>query len=238
MPIPFRPLSQCKAHSTASYILHLSRLAHFGVPFIMYILIAVWLREQEISDDLMASLSLLLSSRLPPESISAQRRSYVTYMYASSGDDAEAALPITLLESRSIISGSGTTGLRTWEAALAMSEYLMTKDGRALIRNKKVLELGAGTGLLSILCAKYLEAGRVVATDGDEGVVEALNTNVFLNGLEGLESMDTSQLLWGRTLPETVHERDDATHSYDVVLGADIVRSPRRAVSKPASHAL
>lgn len=105
-----------------------------------------------------------------------------------------------------------------------MSEYLMTNDGQALIRNKTVLELGAGTGLLSILCAKHLEASRVVATDGDEGVVEALNTNLFVNGLEGTESIGTSQLLWGRTLPETVHEYDNATHSYDVVLGADIVR--------------
>ena len=103
---------------------------------------------------------------------------------------------ITLLESRSVISAASNTGQRTWEAALHLVAYLASEDGvddntdrnsRLVgnrVRGKHVLELGAGTGLVSIVCARYLGAQLVLATDGDEGVVEALKTNLSLNGLD------------------------------------------------------
>jgi hypothetical protein len=109
------------------------------------------------------------------------RRKSRTYSYPHSTDDSNShERTVTLLEARSVISSSGTTGLRTWEAALLLGFYLVSETGRASIHGKRLFELGAGTGMLSILCAKHLGVAGVVATDGDEAVVDAIKTNLFL----------------------------------------------------------
>ena len=107
----------------------------------------------------------------------------------------------------------GTTGLRTWEAALHLGQYLCTDP--SLVGGKRVLELGAGTGYLSILCARQLGAAHVVATDGSDEVVVALAENFALNGLqEGPDArLSAAELRWGQELMDA---------DVDVVLGADI----------------
>ncbi|KAK8228727.1 putative methyltransferase-domain-containing protein [Phyllosticta paracitricarpa] len=171
----------------------------------------------EISDNLMSALSLLLSSNLPSESASAQAKSYVTYDFGQERT-------VTLLESRSIISSSGTTGLRTWEAALHLGAYLSTETGSQWIRGKRILELGAGTGLLSIFCAKHVDASRATITDGDEGVVDSIKTNVFLNELDTAANTESIVLRWGRScaLRDSLYYDEGQQNEYDVVLGADV----------------
>lgn len=132
---------------------------------------------------------------------------------------------VTLLERRNLISGSSTTGFRTWEAALHLGSYLLSKP--ALIAGKNVFELGAGTGFVSILCAKHLAAKHVTTTDGDEGVVEALTENLFLNGLDDEKKVNASALRWGWGLKGSWVEDEFETWPYDVVIGADIVSRPR-----------
>ncbi|OCK81091.1 hypothetical protein K432DRAFT_296320 [Lepidopterella palustris CBS 459.81] len=182
--------------------------------------------EDEISDDLISRLSMLLSSKLPSESIAAQQRAFVTYTYPTCTTESSASVEraITVFESRAVFSSSGTTGLRTWEAALHLGTFLTSEVGAKLIRGKNVLELGAGTGLLSILCARHLEASRVIATDGDEGVVDAIRTNIFLNGLENDEdrSIESAILRWGWALDATSFSEDYGIESLDVVIGADV----------------
>ncbi|KAK5127965.1 hypothetical protein LTR85_005082 [Meristemomyces frigidus] len=182
--------------------------------------------EDEISDELMTHLSSLISSNLPPEATAVQQKTYVTFssLPSSSNEvyDTGDEPTVTLLERRHLISGSLTTGFRTWEAALHLGSYLLTPEGSSLVRGKSVIELGAGTGFLSILCAKQLEAAHVTATDGDEGVVEALRENLFLNGLDDEEKVLTSILRWGRGLKGTWVEEDCEAWPYDVVIGADI----------------
>ncbi|OQO11017.1 hypothetical protein B0A48_05272 [Cryoendolithus antarcticus] len=123
---------------------------------------------------------------------------------------------------RNLISGSLTTGFRTWEAALHLGSYLLSADGQTLIKGKGVLELGCGTGFLSILCAKQLGASHVTATDGDQGVVEQLKDNLFLNDLDDGKQVYSSVLKWGHGLKGTWVEDDFDEHPYDTVIGADI----------------
>ncbi|KAJ4302470.1 hypothetical protein N0V88_002615 [Collariella sp. IMI 366227] len=152
-----------------------------------------------ISDSLMSSLSLLLSKPLPSETDAAQQRCYVTYHLSLL--QTETAYPnphITILESRSLISAAGTTGLRTWEAALHLGQYLCKNP--SLVENKRILELGTGTGYLAVLCAKYLGSEHVMASDGSDEVVSKLQDSFFLNEEEAWNG--------GRKL--------------DMVLGADI----------------
>jgi len=175
----------------------------------------------------MSRLSALIAMRLPPETTAVQQKTNVTFTCTSSGRrssvDFENEPTVTLLERRHLISGALTTGFRTWEAALHLGSYLLTSEGVEHVREKNVLELGAGTGFLSILCAKHLQAKHVASTDGDEGVVEALRENLFVNGLDDVEKVLTSILRWGQGLRGTWVEEDCETWPYDVVVGADIV---------------
>lgn len=158
---------------------------------------------------------------MPSELIAVQQRSYVTYSRARREESDET---ITILERRNLISGSLTTGFRTWEAALHLATYLWTELGRGMIKGKDVIELGAGTGLLSLLCAKHLGAGSVMATDGDQAVVEALTENASLNGSDPSTNFKSRILKWGHALGSLEDEAGKAAPRFDVVLGADIVR--------------
>ncbi|KJX97346.1 putative nicotinamide n-methyltransferase protein [Zymoseptoria brevis] len=183
-------------------------------------------QEDEISDDLMSHLSILISANLPSETTAAQQKSYVTFVCLPPGSDQDMdhrnEPSITLLERRHLISGSLTTGFRTWEAALHLGSYLLSPEGQRVINGKSVLELGAGTGFLAILAAKHLQARHVTTTDGDEGVVEALQENLFLNGLDDSTNVINSVLRWGSGLKGSWVEDDCEEFPYDVVIGADI----------------
>ncbi|KAI0391010.1 S-adenosyl-L-methionine-dependent methyltransferase [Xylariaceae sp. FL0594] len=200
--------------------------------------------EDEISDDLMNRIGALMTHGVPSEFDALKERAYVTFTCLAEvtstsqrqedgGIDEEPT--ITLLERRNLISGSRTTGHRTWEAALHLGAYLLTDAGRRLVEGRSVLELGAGTGFLAILCAKHLGATHVTTTDGDENVVDALKENLALNGLDaqgegegesgggdGQKSVLAKRLWWGEELEGTWVEKDFDAHPYDVVIGADI----------------
>ncbi|KAK3296596.1 S-adenosylmethionine-dependent methyltransferase-like protein [Chaetomium fimeti] len=171
-----------------------------------------------ISDNLTSALSHLLSQPLPSETDAAQQRDYVTYHLSPLQVSPVALDPphITLLESRSLISASGTTGLRTWEAALHLGQYLCADP--SAVKSRRVLELGTGTGYLAVLCAKYLGSDHVIASDGSDEVVDHLTDSFFLNGLQGSSEITAMQLSWGHALVGTEVDGGEL----DTVLGADI----------------
>lgn len=174
----------------------------------------------------MNALSILLYTPLPSEFASVQQKCYVTYSLSSlpgvhnSGGSTEQEARITLLENRSLISAAGTTGLRTWEAALHLGQFLC--ENPAVIRGKRVLELGAGTGYLSILCACHLEAAHVLASDGSDDVINNLPENLFLNGLQDSARLSPMDVKWGHALVGTEEEVWNGGRPVDVVLGADV----------------
>lgn len=150
----------------------------------------------------------------------AQQKVHVTYT---------APLPasndyrVTLSESPSLLASSGTTGFRTWEAALHLASFLCTTMGRTYVANRNVLELGAGTGFLSTLCARSLEANYVLATDGSHLVVQDMNANLALNGLQKSEMVEAKALQWGHALLGGPADQRDQDIFFDTVIGADVV---------------
>ncbi|TLD16484.1 uncharacterized protein PgNI_00095 [Pyricularia grisea] len=194
--------------------------------------------EHGISDDLATALTALMSQPTPSEATAAQQKSYVTYhLSLLDQPGSSSSKSITLLENRHLIAASGTTGLRTWEAALHLGQYLCL-HADALVSGRRVLELGAGTGYLSMLCAAHLGAAHVVASDGSDDVVANLPEGAFLNGLqqEGdaaaaggtakkvataavVQPMD---LKWGHALVGTEDDRWNGGEPVDLVLGADV----------------
>ncbi|MCJ1425884.1 hypothetical protein MMC29_003785 [Sticta canariensis] len=175
-------------------------------------------QEDVVSDDLVACLAQLVAQPLISASVAAQQKSYVTYTAPSFEMDAP---ELTIFEARSLLASSGTTGLRTWEAALFLGTYLFSSAGKYIVQ-KNILELGAGTGFLSILCAKHLGARYVLATDGSGAVVNDLESNIFLNGLEGAEIINAGMLNWGHMLNDEILKGGDENRSYDLIIGADV----------------
>jgi predicted nicotinamide N-methyase len=149
--------------------------------------------------------------------------------------------PIRIREAKHIIGSGPTTGLRTWEACLRLAHFLYRNQD--LIQGKNVLELGAGTGFLSIFCLLVLGAKNVVATDGNEQVLDGLRENIALNRSSFVKlncpEPITKKLYWGddEDLDELkitlLHSNDpDAGGTQgsalipDIILGADITYHP------------
>lgn len=168
----------------------------------------------------MDCFSSLVASNIPSEAVAAQQKSYVTYTLASLSSSNQAYPEITLLEARNLLSGAGTTGLRTWEAAFHLGNYLCSN--KELVEGKSILELGAGTGYVSILCTKHLNALHVIATDGSDDVVAELPTNFFLNGLQDTSQVEAKELKWGHALIGGEHPEWNEGRNVDIVIGADI----------------
>ncbi|KAL6838164.1 putative methyltransferase domain-containing protein [Trichoderma camerunense] len=177
--------------------------------------------EHGVSDGLMSSLSVLFSTPAPNEDDAVQQKCRVVYHLASLPDH-EAS--INLFENRSLVAAGGTTGLRTWEAALHLGQLLCQDP--SIVSRKRVLELGTGTGYLAILCIKYLGSTHVIASDGSDDVINNLPENLFLNQLEGSDAIRPMDLKWGYALVGTEEERWNGGRPLDVVLGADITYDP------------
>ena len=173
----------------------------------------------------MSALSVLLSTPLPPEAASVQQKCYVTYYLSELQAPAVPNPHITLLENRSLIAASGTTGLCTWDAALHLGQYLSRNP--EVVRHKRVLELGAGTGYLSILCARYLDAAHVLASDGSDDVINNLPENLFLNNLQESSSVTPMDVKWGHALLGTEEDVWNGGRPVDIVLGADVTYDHR-----------
>jgi len=171
----------------------------------------------------MNCLTALMATPAVPASTAALQKSYVTYTAPIYTEDAHTSLTVTTLESRSLLSNSGVTGLRTWEGALHLGAYIASPAGRALLQGKTVLELGAGTGFLSIFCAKHAGAVYVLATDGDGGVVDDIGANIYLNGLENSGKIESTVLKWGHAIFDELLSHTEEERIYDLVLGADVV---------------
>ncbi|XP_016418576.1 uncharacterized protein mettl21ca [Sinocyclocheilus rhinocerous] len=111
-------------------------------------------------------------------------------------------------------------GATIWPAALALCRFLETPQGRQHIDllDKSVLELGAGTGLLSVVIT--LLGAKLTATDLPE-ILSNLRYNLNKNtrGRRRHEPL-VAELYWGHKLDETFSR---STHQYDYVLATDVV---------------
>jgi predicted nicotinamide N-methyase len=115
-----------------------------------------------------------------------------------------------------------STGVTLWPAASHLADYLV--EYPELVREKRVLELGAGLGL-SGLVAHHLGASTTVLTDGDKYVLAQLRSNVQQNSSASsssstpyVSSIQCQTLLWGKTTPPPSEDE-----KFDVLLGADVI---------------
>ncbi|KAJ7762743.1 S-adenosyl-L-methionine-dependent methyltransferase [Mycena maculata] len=122
-----------------------------------------------------------------------------------------------------------SVGLQSWGSAIILAERLCVDpasfdlvDGRPL----RILELGAGTGLLSIAVAKLLPSTTVVATDYHPAILANLAANLQTNfpSLSDQARVSTHELDWAQPVL-----RAPLDAPFDVILAADVVYHPEHA---------
>lgn len=148
-------------------------------------------------------------------------------------EELDARSPDTILieETPNLLAAGSNVGLRTWEASLHLAQYLHSNP--SLVVRKNIIELGAGTGLVSILCAGPLEAETVLSTDGLPHVVETIDKNIMQNRASLFSGPASRRLPLARVLDwgdiqflKEILVIEDALPNYDLILGADITYSP------------
>ncbi|XP_048349671.1 protein-lysine methyltransferase METTL21C isoform X1 [Sphaerodactylus townsendi] len=109
-------------------------------------------------------------------------------------------------------------GAIVWPGALALCQYLESDQQEISLKDKKVIELGAGTGLVSIVAS--ILGAFVTATDLPE-VLENLEFNIARNtqGLK-IHKPEVRKLAWGEDLDQDFPR---STHQYDVIVATDVV---------------
>lgn len=127
---------------------------------------------------------------------------------------------IRILEATNVISANGSTGHRTWEAALCLTDFLLTfpLGGR---NGLGAVELGAGTGLVGLAAASLPGINHVLLTDGDQAVVRNLTSNIKLNNQQNVSA---ARLLWGH---DPIPTMATTTTTIDLVLAADVTYDSR-----------
>ena len=108
------------------------------------------------------------------------------------------------------------TGTYAWPGGVALARHLAAFP--ALVRGKRVLELGCGTGAAGIM-AQWLGASRPRLTDGSPAVLENTVRNVGRNVKRGRGGpCEVARLRWGYA----ADIRGSGPGTWDVVLAAEV----------------
>ncbi|KIW09827.1 hypothetical protein PV08_11928 [Exophiala spinifera] len=144
-------------------------------------------------------------------------------------------------------------GLQTWGASIVLSEFLCRSASHfdltrsCLPSAPRIVELGAGTGLISLTLAKLLptlgiESATVVATDYHQTVLANLRANIASNFHLEMDDLprqhadiQTCTLDW-----EKPHSDAPLDKKADVIIAADVVYEVHHAIAlrKCAAHLL
>ncbi|KAL1761854.1 S-adenosyl-L-methionine-dependent methyltransferase [Schizophyllum commune] len=117
-----------------------------------------------------------------------------------------------------------SVGLQSWASSIVLAERMCTNPLHfGLGTSSRILELGAGTGLLSIVAAKLSRTSTVVATDYHPDVLANCQANVRTNAA-GSAPIAVKRLDWQYS------EYDgELAMPFDTVLAADVIYHPEHA---------
>lgn len=87
-----------------------------------------------------------------------------------------------------------------------------------------MIELGAGTGFLSLFCAIDCGVKSVVATDREPALIENISDCVKRNGAEGVAFPGIWE--WGTRMEDPGIHANGEKVGFDVAIGADLVGFP------------
>lgn len=132
----------------------------------------------------------------------------------------------TLRESKSFVA-DGTTGLCSWQASLALADFLINNP--SITRDKSVLELGAGTGLCGFIMLKICKPRHLLLSDGSTSCVELMCESIRRNFCNVVEENNIfkvdSQIVECVVVPwESIEEIEKISNlKPDIIMAADVV---------------
>lgn len=135
------------------------------------------------------------------------------------------AVTVELNDAPLLATDHTSVGLQSWASAIIFAERICADPTQYFSiphrgASLRVLELGAGTGLLSIAAAQTLDFmgvdAEILATDYHSSVLQNLMQNVQTNNV----SVEVESLDWSSPPP---------LEQYDVILAADVVYHPDHA---------
>ena len=129
-----------------------------------------------------------------------------------------------------------TTGLGIWPASLLTSRYVVSKAD--LIKDKNVLELGAGCGVPAIAAAVYCQAKTVYLSDVNIDALDNAAFNSRLNGNQISDELKSENIIEEVIIPLNntilrvlnINWLDKSTFPnelIDVIIGSDLVYESR-----------
>lgn len=125
-------------------------------------------------------------------------------------DDDDAALLVTIPEVL-----DPHYGMYVWPCSVVLAQFVW--HNRALVRDQRMLELGAGTALPGIVAAR---CGATVTLSDLPRCLSSCAHSCRVNGLDG--SVPVLGLRWGLVTPSLV-----TMPPLDIILGSDILYEPR-----------
>ena len=126
-----------------------------------------------------------------------------------------------------------TLGAQTWGGARVLAEIIIQNPHRFALHQEsavkpKILELGAGTGLVSLAAFRYLASkglgANIYATDFNPSILDNLVHNISINKLaipEPNTDLEISCVSLDWSDPDATDA--DLFNSVDLVLGADVI---------------
>ncbi|XP_018539341.1 methyltransferase like 21e [Lates calcarifer] len=109
-------------------------------------------------------------------------------------------------------------GAVLWPSAMVLCHFLETNRDKYNLTDKNVIELGAGTGLVTIVSS--LLGAKVTSTDLPD-VMGNLRYNVMRNTKDRCKYIPlVTELTWGQEVEQRFPR---ATHCFDYILAADVV---------------
>ena len=129
-----------------------------------------------------------------------------------------------------------SVGLQSWGSSILLAEriclqpflFSLTAPTDINSRPLRILELGAGTGMLSIVAAKILQpyspAPEIIATDYHPEVLNNLAKNISTNFPKNPDAITIKCLDW-----EVPHYSKPLDRPFDVILAADVIYYPEHA---------
>ena len=121
-----------------------------------------------------------------------------------------------------------------WPGTTYLCKFILDPAGRALIHQKRVLEIGAGNGLPSFLCAQA-GAAEVIPTDGDATEVAMLKKSVAEGYVVGEGCRFEPRLLWWG-YPAGEKQMPERKRGFDVILACEVSPKPESAARHPRNR--
>ncbi|XP_031629260.1 protein-lysine N-methyltransferase EEF2KMT [Contarinia nasturtii] len=192
---------------------------NYVIRFLRFVINDLESQAIEVHDDLYTTLCAYQSK-------SNENAEYFYKHYRIRANENDDFQTVILKENRNKIS-QGTTGLNIWESALAISEWAL--QNKNIFDSKNVIELGAGTGLSSLIIAKCCSPKSICITDGHVKVIENLLENVHNNFEKSSDDrfhhgtqtvIDAMMLDWMTITEKFIKER---LMQVDLIIAADVI---------------